>query len=256
VSTAAVIAELVTRLSPEYCHRLMTLLSEHEAIDDISHAAIDRIMRNEAAASAAANALDRIRREYGFRSSISLAVAIEASLLVARRSDRNNEIDVVWTGPAANGAPSRRSAAVLLELINSAMRELLVLSFASFQFPNAMEAFEAAARRGVALHFVLESPEESGGRLRSTGEPIAHDHALANARFYVWPKEQRPHGAVMHAKALVVDRRRVLVTSANLTEYAIDSNIELGLLLDNVNVGELIATHVFSLVTSSVLRRA
>ncbi len=46
-----------------------------------------------------------------------------------------------------------------------------------------MEAFEAAAGRGVMVHFVLESPEESGGRLRPMNGEIASDHALAAARF-------------------------------------------------------------------------
>jgi phosphatidylserine/phosphatidylglycerophosphate/cardiolipin synthase-like enzyme len=38
-------------------------------------------------------------------------------------------------------------------------------------------------------------------------------------------------GGVLHAKAVVADEKTVFVTSANLTEAALDRNIELGVLI-------------------------
>lgn len=59
-----------------------------------------------------------------------------------------------------------------------------------------------------------------------------------------WPGTSRPRvyfdpraleldgpGGVIHAKAVVADDEAVFVTSANLTEAALDRNIELGLLV-------------------------
>ena len=47
------------------------------------------------------------------------------------------------------------------------------------------------------------------------------------------PRSLEPDGpsGVLHAKAVVADDEAVLVTSANLTEAALDRNIEIGLLV-------------------------
>ena len=49
---------------------------------------------------------------------------------------------------------------------------------------------------------------------------------------YYDPRSLEPDGpeGVLHAKAIVVDERAALVTSANLTEAAFDRNIEVGIL--------------------------
>ena len=43
--------------------------------------------------------------------------------------------------------------------------------------------------------------------------------------------QDREHHPLLHAKLVVVDRRRLLVGSANLTSYGLSSNFEAGALL-------------------------
>ncbi len=50
----------------------------------------------------------------------------------------------------------------------------------------------------------------------------------------------------MHAKVLVVDRRTALVGSANLTGYALERNLECGLLLRGGPVPSLLVDHLLS----------
>jgi phosphatidylserine/phosphatidylglycerophosphate/cardiolipin synthase-like enzyme len=59
---------------------------------------------------------------------------------------------------------------------------------------------------------------------------------------------------VLHAKAMVVDDERVLVTSANFTEAALDRNIELGLLVQDRAMADSIKAHFQGLVESGGLR--
>lgn len=40
-----------------------------------------------------------------------------------------------------------------------------------------------------------------------------------------WPASQRPAGASLHAKIIVVDDETALVTSANLTSRAMETNL-------------------------------
>lgn len=46
-----------------------------------------------------------------------------------------------------------------------------------------------------------------------------------------WPAPQRPPGAALHAKIVVVDDRVALVGSANLTSRAMEANLECGILI-------------------------
>jgi phosphatidylserine/phosphatidylglycerophosphate/cardiolipin synthase-like enzyme len=53
---------------------------------------------------------------------------------------------------------------------------------------------------------------------------------------------------VLHAKALVTDDEMVFVTSANLTEAALDRNIELGLLVRDRALATSIVSHFATLI--------
>ena len=53
---------------------------------------------------------------------------------------------------------------------------------------------------------------------------------------------------MLHAKAVVVDDEAVFVTSANLTEAALDSNIELGLLVRDRALAASVSTHFQGLI--------
>ena len=79
------------------------------------------------------------------------------------------------------------------------------------------------------------------------------------AAFYRWPLDKRPpldNGhASMHAKALVADRSRALVTSANFTGRALDDNMEIGVLVTGGELPQALATHLESLVEKKILQR-
>ena len=59
---------------------------------------------------------------------------------------------------------------------------------------------------------------------------------------------------MLHAKALVADAETVFVTSANLTEAALDRNIELGLLVRDASLAKSIIRHFQTLIEKKLLR--
>src|SRR5262249_53804680 len=82
-----------------------------------------------------------------------------------------------------------------------------------------------------------------------------------------WPGASRPNvyydpraleldgpGGVLHAKAVVADDEAVFVTSANLTEAALDRNIELGLLIRDPALAATVSNHFRRLIECSLLR--
>jgi phosphatidylserine/phosphatidylglycerophosphate/cardiolipin synthase-like enzyme len=59
---------------------------------------------------------------------------------------------------------------------------------------------------------------------------------------------------VLHAKAVVVDDEVVFVTSANLTEAALDRNIEVGLLVRDPALAASLSSHFRGLIDRGLLK--
>ncbi len=61
-------------------------------------------------------------------------------------------------------------------------------------------------------------------------------------------------GGVLHAKAVVADDEAVFVTSANLTEAALDRNIELGVLIRDRALALTVGGYFQSLIDRDLLK--
>ena len=80
-----------------------------------------------------------------------------------------------------------------------------------------------------------------------------------HARIYIWPLEQRAqsesgHHGSLHAKVAVADGQAMLISSANLTEYAMTLNMELGLLIKGGPLPAQVQTHLNRLVEKGVFQ--
>jgi phosphatidylserine/phosphatidylglycerophosphate/cardiolipin synthase-like enzyme len=165
----------------------------------------------------------------------TVALALQAAATAVSRQRRAQTIELVWTGPASR-QPLRRTAQVLQSVIDEAQRELLIVSFAVYDIPEIGAALLRAAERGVTIRLVIESPQASAGKVAYDGLAAFGPQVASHAEVYGWPIEQRPrddegrHGS-LHAKCAVADRQLLLISSANLTHYALTLNMELGLLI-------------------------
>lgn len=252
--SVGLIREFVTALSPEYVSRFARLLRSHGSFSEVTRARIMREIPNDAARERITSLVAALSACPGISPEIA-AFGIECAFNLAHNDATIQTVDIVWTGPESSEISMRRSAAVLLQLIDSAQADLIIMSFASFHIPDVEAALRSAADRGVRLYLIVESAEESSGRYRGFGTPAysALGHK-ANVSYYCWPKEKRPEGGLMHAKAVIADGRSALITSANLTERAIDSNIELGLLIHGESVSKRLRGHILSLIASGEFR--
>lgn len=166
-----------------------------------------------------------------------------AGLLNGMAAIRNDAPDVrpVWTGPSSSVGGSRLTMAVVADLIAESEHEIVLVSYATYPPPTVTTALQAAAARGVAVTLLLERAQDKPGWAGMT-EPFP---ALV-AQQLCWPLSERPVGASLHAKVLVVDRRIALVGSANLTAFALERNLECGLLVRGGLVPRLLAEHLTS----------
>jgi cardiolipin synthase A/B len=230
-------------------HEELNAVARHEIVNAVPTA----VFRNHAAAMC--EALAKSGTLGLSAAGVALAVRTAAGAVQDVRGEE--QVSVVWTGPASYEVPVRATGAVLAEVIEEARRTLIVVSFAAYKVVAVVNALRAASERGVDVRLVLESVVESKGSLSHDAKD-AFDSLGDAVSFYVWPAELRVSQggghASMHAKCAVADHRTALVTSANLTGAAMTDNMELGLVVRGGDVPKRIANHFESLMSTGTLR--
>jgi phosphatidylserine/phosphatidylglycerophosphate/cardiolipin synthase-like enzyme len=173
--------------------------------------------------------------------------------------------DLVWSGPEVTGLHARDTRRVFEELLGSAERSVWASTYAFFDGPRAFQvlAQRMDARAEVRVTLLLNIQRKRGDTVVA-GELVRR---FAD-RFWTtdWPGCARPSVyydpralelegpvGVLHAKAIVVDDEVVFVTSANLTEAALDRNIELGLLVRDRALAASVSTHFRALIDRGLL---
>jgi phosphatidylserine/phosphatidylglycerophosphate/cardiolipin synthase-like enzyme len=191
-------------------------------------------------------------------SSLSIAWSLRAASGVDDHYRRNQSVELVWTGPAPHGTTLRRTDQVLLDLIRTAERTLHVVTFAAYKIPLLRDAMRASARRGVKVILIFESPEASAGKTAFAGLEALGKEMRDLSSVYVWPLEKRPkdaagHHGSLHAKCAIADETSLLVSSANLTEFALNMNMELGVLVRGGDLPGRVVDHLHQLMRDRVL---
>ena len=182
-----------------------------------------------------------------------LAELLEVSLSVAEAERASQQVSLVWTGPQLPGRTMRRTEQGLLEVIESARRELWIVTFAAYRVTSVVDALQAALRRGVRVWLVAESADASDGKLTFDAAAALGNEVQARATVLTWPREQRPVDASgrtgsLHAKCAMADDRVAFVSSANLTEFAMHLNIELGVVVENGPIPNALGQHFRNLL--------
>lgn len=184
---------------------------------------------------------------------------------VEEMGSRTPRPDLVWSGPEVPGVHARDTRRVYEELLGTVERSAWVCSYAFFDGPRA---FEVLARRmdshpGLTVTLMLNIQRRRGDT--SASSELVRRFA---DRFWGtdWPGAARPSvfydpraleldgpAGVLHAKAVVTDDESVFVTSANLTEAALDRNIEVGMLVRDRALAASVTSHFRALIEKKLL---
>jgi len=105
-----------------------------------------------------------------------------------------------------------------------------------YSIPNVARSLVQAARRGVRLTVIIETPDKLGGEHEYSTIRALGDEVAACATLYYWPKEHRAVSdsnkpGLLHVKCAVADGEWLFLSSANLTQQAFTINMELGMLI-------------------------
>lgn len=231
---ASVVAEVAAELPPSHlaawCQVLRgasgpTRSVEAELIDARPGYALGGVARRLATAWRRADA-----------SGEAVALALQAAGLVCREHAAQAS-RVVVSGPMSDAVPVRLTSQVALRVVHEASDSLLVVSFAAHGVAEIVTEVAAAAVRGVRVDLVLETSVDDGGTLSGPGAATAFQalKGKSSVRFWHWPEAHRTvagHSrAALHAKLIAADQRVALLGSANLTDKALDRNLEIGVVL-------------------------
>ncbi len=192
------------------------------------------------------------------------AKAVAVALVTAAECEHDHRheesVEIVWTGPEPAETRFRQTEQAILEVVNSASKRLMVVSYAVYRIPRIREALVAAANRGVAIRLVVETPNRVEGQGEYDCLLALGGHVASVCSVYYWPQENRPTDdngkvGILHVKCAVADGYRMFVSSANFTEYAFTINMELGLLVTGGKLPDEVDRHFERLVTSGILLR-
>jgi phosphatidylserine/phosphatidylglycerophosphate/cardiolipin synthase-like enzyme len=198
-----------------------------------------------------------------------LGVAGPAAAAWIRTTDevasRTPRPDLVWSGPEVPGLHARDTRRVFEELLAAAESSVWASTYA-FDGPRAFHvlAQRMDARPGIRVTLLLNIQ-------RKRGDTSAADQVVRRFADHFWttdwpgssrpavyydPRALEPDGpaGVLHAKAVVIDDEVAFVTSANLTEAALDRNIELGILLCDPTLAASITLHLRTLIERGLLQ--
>jgi phosphatidylserine/phosphatidylglycerophosphate/cardiolipin synthase-like enzyme len=174
--------------------------------------------------------------------------------------------DLVWSGPEVPGLHARDTRRVYDELLGSAQHSIWASTYAFF---DGHKAFDVLARRMDAVPSLQVTLLLNIQRRR--GDTTSADELVRRFtdRFWKtdWPGTEKPRvyydprslelngpAGVLHAKAVVADDEAVFVTSANLTEAALDRNIEIGLVIRDRALAASVSRHFRGLIDRSLLQ--
>lgn len=184
---------------------------------------------------------------------------------VAKAQARRPQIDLVWSGPEVQGLHARDTRRVYEELLGSAERSVWASTYAFFDGPKAFAILADRMAKKPELEVTLLLNIE-----RKWGDTTAAEYLVIKfaRKFWSqdWPGPVRPRvfydprslelegpKGVLHAKAVVTDDTNVFITSANLTEAALDRNIEMGLLVRDRALATSVTTHFRRLIEQGLL---
>jgi cardiolipin synthase len=196
------------------------------------------------------DACDQLSKRLAFAEPIYLSGLLAGAAHAVERALQHQTMSVVWTGPESGMSSSRLTAAAVIDLINAARSEILLVSYATHTEPAINAALSAAMARGVAVTLLAERHADNPS-YTAAGTPFP---GLKMLRLH-WPASSRPPGAALHAKIIVVDEQVALVGSANLTSRAMESNLECGILIRGGPQPRAIRDHINGLYAAGRLFR-
>lgn len=209
----------------------------------------------------------------GFNQKLFNVEQVIFSLSEIERSLKNSlplgpaNFELVWTGPEALNSTLRDTAIVAQDLFRQAKNEVVIAGFAFYQ---GKELFKELGQKmdsdpNFKVTFFVDVRREGNTSVEAavllkfkTDFQKKQWPASRLPEIYYDPRTLTIDGIVkssMHAKCIIVDTQKTLVTSANFTQAAHHRNIEAGVVLNSKEYAVSLKSQFFNLVEAGLLKK-
>ncbi len=146
-----------------------------------------------------------------------------------------NRTRVVVSGLGWMGSGVGAVETAIRELFQGARQEILITAYSIGNAGDFFDLLEDALARGVAVRMIVN---------RVKGQHVTSQDKLAALlkiypHFQLFDFDRGSELADLHAKTIVVDRKRALVGSSNLSRNGLRENHELGVVLEGKEVSDI-----------------
>jgi hypothetical protein len=163
------------------------------------------------------------------------ATNIAAKMFIQRKMNEPNIIPV-WTGPMYQESPIiHKTYDMVKSLFKTAKNEIFIVGYTfSLEHEYVKSLFNElirAARRGCRIDIIFNNDQFNLTNLKNNWPDD-----LRLPHFYYWKGDSESQWASLHSKLILIDQRKLLITSANFTLYGFKKNIETGVIVENHNM--------------------
>ena len=151
-------------------------------------------------------------------------------LCIKTAENKNEEkSELVITAPESFKLKSKRIKDTLSELLTSAKQSVLMTGYSvSEYFDGLIDVITSRSRQGVYFSIYINDLKKQKDDIEKL---IAYKGKFL--KIYNFQKKEDDKMAALHAKIIVADERKCLISSANLSYHGLEGNIEMGLMLDS-----------------------
>lgn len=159
------------------------------------------------------------------------------------KNNNSENFEIVTTAPNEYKIMNRKTISVLNEMIESANESILITGYSISKFTDELiNSVVNKSRQGVRVSFYVNDIEKH--------KKVLDKLILFKSRFleiYNF-KDEEDKMRALHAKVVLVDGRKGLISSSNLSYHGMVHNIEMGILFNSLKKGEKI-TEFFNILT-------
>lgn len=241
------VTEVVTLVS---CEKISAIANKIRRADSKSLSLTDFESTHKVTA-----AIDRLKKTW-LTTDVAgneLAAMLIAASHTVDKMNAAQTLELVWTGPTTPFVSARRTEQALLQVIESARKALFITSFVAYDVSSIIDALNKAIARGVNVSMLLESSTDHGGTM-SMDVIGKMRELIPKAMLYAWSnKSDVFSGGRVHAKIALADANSCFITSANLTGFAMEKNMEAGVLVNGGRLPTVLSSHLTKLIELKII---
>lgn len=160
-------------------------------------------------------------------------------------------IELVLTAPDSFRVKALRTKETLRKLIENAEKSLTITGYAvSEYFSDVLDGIIQKSQQGVYVRLYINDMEKQKSSLERL---LAYRSRFL--QIYEYQKQEEDKMAALHAKIIVSDAKRSLVSSANLSYHGMQGNIEMGFLIESLDKAKQIEEVLKEMVRMKVFCR-